>query len=344
MPLAKLQNKGFWVYNWAGLNCMKLVSIIIVTRNREKEVLACLKSILKMDYPNFEIILVDNASGDNTVSEVKKQSASWRTKVKIVKSERNLGANGGKNLGQKQAKGEYLFFLDSDTIVDKKLLSELVKIAESEAKIGMVCPKMYYFESKRESSSAYFDKKNIIWYAGASINLLTSQAKNIGNHEEDKGQFDQVRETSFAPTAYLVKRIVAEKLKGHGEIFFMGYVDSDYGYRTHEAGFKVIFCPQARLWHRIGQEENVKSIRALGYNLPLRAYYFARNRVVFMKIHAPKVNFLIFISFFFPLMTIYIAYKIIVFRGGWKFLRPHLEGSLDGLKYALGGKIENRWV
>ena len=104
MPLAKLQIKVFWVYNWADLNCMKLVSIIIVTRNREKEVLACLKSILKMDYPNFEIILVDNASGDNTVSEVKKQSASWRTKVKIVKSEKNLGACGGKNLGQKQAK------------------------------------------------------------------------------------------------------------------------------------------------------------------------------------------------------------------------------------------------
>ncbi len=307
----------------------KLVSIIIVTRNRQEEVLACLKSVWEMDYPNFEIILVDNASNDNTIKEVKEKFP----KVKIVKSEKNLGANGGKNLGQTQAKGEYLFFLDSDTIVDKKLLSEMVNVAESEAKIGMVCPKMYYQ-----------DKKNIIWYAGADINLLTSQAKNIGNHEEDKGQFDQIRETSFAPTAYLVTKTVAEKLKGHGEMFFMGYVDSDYGYRTKEAGFKVVFCPQAMLWHRLGQEENVKSIRALGYNLPLRAYYFARNRVVFMKYHAPTLNFLIFMILFFPLMTIYIAYKIIVFRGGRKFLKPHLEGSLDGLKYALGGKIENRWV
>lgn len=307
---------------------MKLASIIIVTRNREKVVLACLKSIFNMDYPNFEVILVDNASADNTIEQVKTKFP----KVKIIKSEKNLGACGGKNLGQKEAKGEYLFFLDSDTIVDKKILTEMIKIAESEAKIGMVCPKMYYF-----------DKKNIIWYAGAGINLLTSQAKNIGNHEEDQGQFDQVRETSFAPTAYLVKRIVAEKLKGHGEIFFMGYVDSDYGYRTREAGFKVMFCPKAKLWHRIKQEENVKSIRALGYNLPLRAYYFARNRVVFMKSHAPRINFLIFMILFFPLMTIYITYKIISFKG-WQFLKPHLEGSLDGLKYALGGKIKNRWL
>lgn len=307
---------------------MKLASIIIVTRNREQEVSVCLKSIFNMDYQNFEVILVDNASADNTIKQVKAKFP----KVKIVKSEKNLGACGGKNLGQKQAKGEYLFFLDSDTIVDKKILTEMVKIAESEAKIGMVCPKMYYL-----------DKKNTIWYAGASINLLTSQAKNIGNHEEDQGQFDQVRETSFAPTAYLAKRIVAEKLKGHGEMFFMGYVDSDYGYRTLEAGFKVMFSPKAKLWHRINQEENVKSIRALGYNLPLRAYYFARNRVVFMKAHAPAVNFLIFMILFFPLMTTYITYKIISFKG-WQFLKPHLEGSLDGLKYALGGKTENRWV
>ena len=308
---------------------MKLVSIIIVTRNREEEVLACLKSIFKMDYPNCEVILVDNASGDNTVKEVKIRFPE----VKIIKSEKNLGANGGKNLGQRQALGEYLFFLDSDTVVDKSLISELIRVVESDPKIGMVCPKMYFF-----------DKKDVIWYAGAKVNLLTSQAKNFGCNEKDVGQYNQIRETFFAPTAYLVKRVVAEKLKSHGEMFFMGYVDSDYGYRTREAGFKVIFCPKAVLWHRLNQEENTKSIRALGYNLPLRAYYFARNRVVFMKIHAPKVNFLIFITFFFPLMTIYIAYKIIIFKGGWQFLKPHLEGSLDGLKFALGKKVENRWI
>jgi len=306
----------------------KLASIIIVTRNREEEVLACLKSVLSMSYPNFEVILVDNGSADNTVSKARSQFP----KVKIIEARKNLGANGGKNLGQRKARGEYILFLDSDTIVDKDLLGELIKVAQSDPKIGMVCPKIYYF-----------DKKDIIWYAGASINLITSQAKNVGNHQKDLGQFDQVRETSFAPTAYLVSKTVARRLKGHGKIYFMGYVDSDFGYRVKKAGYKVMFCPKAKLWHRIGQYENSRTIRALGYNLPLRAYYFARNRVVFMKSHAPLINFLIFMVTFFPLMNGYFLYKIIVF-GGWKYLRPHLEGIFDGLKYALGGKVENRWT
>ncbi|PIS14588.1 hypothetical protein COT64_01705 [Candidatus Shapirobacteria bacterium CG09_land_8_20_14_0_10_39_12] len=305
-----------------------LVSVIIVTRDRQRQVSECIKSVSLSDYPFFEIILIDNASKDETVTEIKKHFP----KVKILTSAKNLGANGGKNLGQKQAKGDYFFFLDSDTVVDKKLLSELVKVAQSDPQIGMVCPKMYYF-----------DKKDVIWYAGAYINFLTSRAKNIGNDETDLGQHDQVRETSFAPTAYLVKRIVAEELKGHGEIYFMGYVDSDYGYRIKEAGYKVMFCPKAKLWHRIGQYENSRTIRALGYNLPLRAYYFARNRVVFMKSHAPLPNFLIFMVTFFPLMNGYFLYKIIVF-GGWRYLRPHLEGCFDGLRYAFGGKIKNNWV
>lgn len=305
-----------------------LVSVIIVTRNRQEEVLACIKSVFNSDYLSFEVILVDNASQDKTIPEIERQFP----KVKIITSSKNLGAMGGKNLGQKYAKGDFLFFLDSDTIVDKNTLSELVKVAQLDPQIGMVCPKMYYY-----------DKKDVIWYAGASINLLTSQAKNLGNNEIDKGQYDQVRETSFAPTAYLVKRIVAEKLKGHGEMYFMGYVDSDYGYRTKEAGFKVMFCPKAKLWHRIGQFENSKTVRALGYNLPLRAYYFARNRVVFMKNHAPLPNFLIFMVTFFPLMNAYFLYKIIIF-GGWRYLRPHLEGCFDGLRYALGGKVKNTWV
>jgi len=307
----------------------KLVSVVIVTRNRKKELSACLDSIFKMNYPRLEVIVVDNGSTDKTVEALKRNFP----KVKLVLSKKNLGLNKAKNLGQKQALGDYILFLDSDTIVDKSFLTELVELAESNPQVGIVCPKMYYF-----------DQKDVIWYAGAKVNLLTSQTKNIGCNKKDCGQFDSVKETFFAPTAYLATRKVVEKLDGHEEGFFMTYGDTDYGFRARRAGFKVMFCPSAKLWHRLGQEENVKSIRALGYNLPLRAYYFARNRVVFMKRHAPKLNFWIFLLFFFPLMTIYITYKIIIFGGAREFLKPHLTGSLDGLKYILTGKIENRWI
>lgn len=306
----------------------KPVSVIIVTRNRKQITLDCLESVFKIDYSNFETILVDNGSTDGTVEKIK--SAGWQTKLKIIASQENLGLNAGKNLGQKHAKGDYILFLDSDTIVDKELLTELIKLAEIDSKIGIVCPKMYYLKPE-----------NVIWYAGSYVNLLTSQTINIGVNQKDQGQYDQVRETEFAPTAYLVTRKAAQKLKGHDAALFMTYGDTDYGFRARKLGFKVMFCPKAKLWHRIKMKDNIKTIRALGYNLPMRAYYFARNRIIFMREHAPRLNFLIFIFIFFPLLTFYYTAKIIVFGAGWKFLKPHLQGSFDGLRYAFGNKITN---
>lgn len=306
----------------------ELVSIVIVTRNRREVTAECLASVSAIDYPKFEIILVDNGSTDGTVAEIRKKFPN----VKLIEAKENLGLNGGKNLGQKQALGEYVFFLDSDTVVDKNILSELVKVAKSDHKIGIVCPKMYYF-----------NQKNTLWYAGVNVNLWTSRTDNIGHEEEDCGQYDKVSETLFAPTAYLATRNVVNKLKSHEELFFMTYGDTDYGFRAREAGFRVVFCPYAKLWHRLDKKENTKTIRALGFNLPMRAYYFARNRVIFMKRHAPKINFWVFIFFFFPAVTFYMIYKIIIFRGGWQFLKPFIEGSFDGLKYVFSGKIENRW-
>ena len=306
----------------------KLVSIIVVTRNRRKVTLACLRSVFKMNYPNFKVILVDNGSTDGTIATVKKQFP----KVKIADAKKNLGLNGGKNLGQKQAKGKYILFLDSDIVVDKNFLKELVEVAESDQTIGIVCPKMYYY-----------DRKNVVWYAGSFVNLLTSRTENVNANQVDKGQFNKIKETQFAPTAYLVTRAVVKKIKNHNEDFFMTYGDTDYGFRAREAGFKVVFAPKAHLWHRLKKKENKKTIRALGYNLPMRAYYFSRNRVIFMKRHASKLNFVVFIFFFFPFFTLYITYKIIALGGGFKFLKPHWQGSLDGLKYIFNGRIINAY-
>lgn len=85
----------------------------------------------------------------------------------------------------------------------------------------------------------------------------------------------------------------------------MTYGGTDYGFRAKKAGFKVMFCPQTKLWHKIKMQDNIKTIRALRYNLPMRAYYFARNRIIFMKEHGTKVEFL----------DSYYMYKIIAFGG-----------------------------
>lgn len=307
----------------------KLVSIITVTRNRKELVRQCLDSVFKMAYPNFEMILVDNASADGTAEMVNKEFPS----VKVISSAINLGLNGGKNKGEQFAAGDYVLFLDSDTIVDRFFLTELVRMAQGHPEAGIVCPKMFYY-----------DHKDVIWYAGSYVNLLTSQTKNIGANQKDGPQWSKERETEFAPTAYLATKAVVDKLQGHNEVFFMTYGDTDYGFRAREAGFKVLFCPSAKLWHCLKKEDNLRTIRGLGYNLPMRAYYFARNRVIFMKMHAPRGKFILFLIFVYPVITIYMAYKIIVLKGGWKFLKPHLEGAFDGIVYLFTAVARNKYT
>lgn len=305
-----------------------LVSIIITTRNRKEIILECLESVFQMTYPNFEVILVDNASTDGTPEAVREKFPQ----TKLVVSETNLGLNGGKNLGQTVAQGEHVLFLDSDTIVDPEMLTELVKLAKADLEVGITVPKMYYHS-----------EPDILWYAGATVNFFTSQTKNIGPNEKDRGQYDQTIETSHGPTCFFVKGPAWRAVGEHDQFYFMTYGDTDFAAQAKRAGFKVLYCPKAKLWHRLDRIETVRGLRALGFNLPMRAYYFARNRVIFMKKFAPPLNFFIFILLFFPAFTAWVTYKTIKFGGGWKFLRPHLEGSWDGLRYALGFKVENRW-
>jgi GT2 family glycosyltransferase len=115
----------------------------------------------------------------------------------------------------------------------------------------------------------------------------------------------------------------------------MTYADADFAFRVKKAGLKILYAPKAMLWHRLSMKENVETSRALGYNLPMRAFYFARNRVIFMKRNASRLDFLIFMLVFFPLFTLFITYKIIRFSGFSDFLRLHLAGSWEGFLFAI---------
>lgn len=298
----------------------KLVSVVLVTRNRKEIVLKCLDSLYKMEYPNTEAIVVDNASEDGSAEAIEKKFPL----AKVVRSSENLGLAGGRNLGQAYARGDYILYLDSDTILDKRMIGELVRVLETHPEAGIAVPKMYYY-----SDPEY------IWFAGSTISLLSSRTINRGVNEKDIGQYEEVCEAAHGPTAFLVTRAAVEKVKGHDEIYYMTYADADFAFRVKKAGLKTLYTPKAMLWHRLSMKENVETSRALGYNLPMRAFYFARNRAIFMKRNASRLDFLIFMLVFFPLFTLFITYKIIRFSGFSDFLRQHLAGSWEGFLFAI---------
>jgi len=295
----------------------KSVSIIIPTYNRKPEILDCLASIYELNYDNFEVVVIDNCSTDQTPDAIKK----YYPLVKLIVMPENLGAVKARNIGIENSKGDYLLFVDSDNVLDPESLEYLVELAETDKSIGFVGPKMYY----------YTDPKRI-WYAGAKISLSTAKTTYVGINEIDHGQYDQVREVEHIPNVWIVKREVINKIGGMESVYVMTYGESDWAIRAIKEGFKVMFCPKAKVWHKIPLPKDQNGLRAvIGFDNPYRIYYSARNRTIFMKRFASKLNFICFILIFNNIFLIYYV-LIIIKYGEYHLIKDYIKGYLDGFK------------
>src|SRR3989344_8937104 len=170
----------------------RLVSIVVVTRNRKADLFDCLTSLHKQTYKNIEIIVVDNASDEIQEDFVKK----YFPEIIVVRSRINLGGAGGRNLGIKFTKGEFLLFIDDDAVADDKLVEELL-ISISHKKAGVVQPKIY---DK--------DKPRTFQGLGHGVNFYTGKVYGIAICETDMGQYEDDFEIPMAGCCWMVKRKV----------------------------------------------------------------------------------------------------------------------------------------
>ena len=124
-----------------------LVYIIILSWNGKGDTVECLRSLELLEYPNHKLLVVDNASSDGTAEAVRKEFPG----VELIVNERNLRFAGGNNVGISYAVARgahYVLLLNNDTVVDKALVRALVDVAESAPEIGMVGPKIYYYQDR----------------------------------------------------------------------------------------------------------------------------------------------------------------------------------------------------
>ncbi len=175
------------------------VSVIIPTRNRAESTLECLTSVYRSSHKNLEVIVVDNASTDNTGDLIREKYPS----VKLVVSEYNRMAVGGRNLGIEYAKGDFLLFIDSDNEIDPNMISALVSVAKSDHSIGLLGPKIYCYDDRER-----------LWCAGADISLVTGKTTHLGAKQIDVGQFDVMREVGHMPNVFMVSRKALIKAGG----------------------------------------------------------------------------------------------------------------------------------
>ncbi len=289
------------------------ISVIIPTHNAAAFIEDCLASIFTQTFPPFEVIVVDNASIDETPTLI----AQKFPKAKVIRLKKNTGVTGGRNTGIKKTRGEFLFFFDHDMVAEPDMISELVKVAKSNPKIGIVTPKIYYWEDKKR-----------IWAAGTGINLWTGQIVFRGG--KDAGQYDKIEEVQVAPAAIFVKRKILDKIGGFDDVYFATYEDTDFCFRAKEAGFKIVYAPKAVAYHKIPGDYKSSMERLLS-----RAYFIGRNRIIFMKRYGK--NFLVFLLFL-PVFAVYYAFLALRFQKLGDFL-DFCRGTTEGLILVVRRKV-----
>lgn len=240
------------------------VSIITVNWNNNDDTSEMLESLRRISYPNYEVIVVDNYSTSCDATNLKMKFPE----IKLVLSGKNLGFAGGNNLGLKYASGEYILLLNNDTVVDKNFLEPLVRLMETDHKIGIVSPKIYFY-----------DEPNKLQYAGTSaINEITTRGKKFGYGSIDSGQFNTIKETGFSNGAcMLVRQSLINRVGFLRTEYFLYYEETDFCLRAKENGYKVFFNPESKIYHKISS--------STGKNSPLQTYYQNRNRVLFIRLN-----------------------------------------------------------
>jgi GT2 family glycosyltransferase len=240
------------------------VLIIVLTYNGVELTLQCLESLGRVTYPAFDVLVADNLSVDQTPQRVRAQFPD----VRVVENGANLGFAAGNNVGLQIGLTEgydYLLLLNNDTEVAPDFLTQLVEVAESNQQIGVVGPLIYYHE-----------RPDLIWSAGGFVDWRNGVTP-MRTNEVDTGQYQGITDVDFVTgCALLIRRAALEQAGPLDERFFMYYEETEWCVRIKRAGFRIVFAPQAKVWHKIPLNAR--------FDKEYLAYYMTRNRLLFLRL------------------------------------------------------------
>jgi GT2 family glycosyltransferase len=252
----------------AGVTKYPLVYVLILNWNGREVTPDCVASLLKSEYPNFRIVVIDNNSSDGSVQAL---DATYGGRITILQNSANLGYSRGFNVGLRfgfeRNGADYCLVMNNDTVIDSRAITELVRVAESDDRFGFVTGKVYYY-----------DKPDVLQTVGKAEDPIRWNGDHIGGGEVDRGQYDQVSERPFADDIFtLVSRKLYTDTNGYNPIFFLQGEEYDWQARAKKLGYKIVFTPYARLWHRESW--------VLGKQSTKKAYYDARNPMLVVLLH-----------------------------------------------------------
>ncbi len=216
-----------------------LVSVVNVTWNGKELLKKYLPSLSNLKYPNYEVIIVDNASTDGSIEFVRENYPE----LKVIQNETNLGTAEGSNVAIAQAKGEYIFWVSNDMEFDPHILNHLVARCQSDETIGICTVKML-----RIKDEELVDEIDSV---GADIDIFGFPFSR-GINEKDLGQYAQVTDVFFSfGGAMFIRKSLLSIIGGYDPDYLTLADDIDLSWRAHLAGFRVVAEPKAYLYHRV---------------------------------------------------------------------------------------------
>lgn len=244
------------------MNNIPKIFAIILNYNSQDTIKDCLFSVFKSDYPNYEVVVVDNDSRDGSLEF----SKTLFTRAHFIKNEKNIGFAAGINVGIRFALekfADYVFILNPDAFIERKTISKLVKTAESMKKSGILSPIIYNSE------------KEGVWFSGGKIKWLSMKAA----HSQNDSKTNPYSTSYVSGCAMLVKKDVFREVGLFDEDYFLYYEDADFCRRAKKKGFKCLIVPEAKVYHMEKSESDKKS----------KTYWLVFSALIFFKKNTPLV-------------------------------------------------------
>jgi len=301
------------------------VAIILVNWNGLDFTVACLNSLRDMDYSNYGLILVDNAS-DNQEGEILQKRFP---EIELVQSQTNLGFAGGNNIGIRKALEQgfsHVMLLNNDTLVAPNFLNEMLTLLNQNPKIGVVQPLIYLIKDKNQIWNA--GGKWIAWLGRAITHIELKKVKS------SKAGFQKLDWATGCCMLLTKETILKAGLLS--EQYFAYFEDVDWSLRIRKKGFEIALAPQAVIYHEAGASSKKKNSE--GTLSPIVFYYHVRNQFFLIRTAVNSVYKPLAFGYHLIRFGFWMGYFAI--RGRFKKLKSVAKGIRDGITMPLQSQVK----
>lgn len=285
------------------------VGLVAVTHNLKDILKETLLSIRQLDYPNLKVVIVDNASKDGTPEMIQTEFPDFH----LIYNETGQGfaraINQGAALLSQKYNCDYFFLNSNDITFAPDIVRRYVEKMVADPKIGILGAKVYFA-----------DPADHIWHAGAHMSSWNGHCGHIGIGKPDGPKYDIETECDYVTgCGYFIRGTFFRSIGYLEEKLVFYFEDADLCYRAREAGYKVIYYPEARLWH--------KTSTTLAKNRPTQLRYATRNALYLLK--ERKAGFSPWTLYIFILFTLPLKAMVFILLGQWSNPKGLWQGWRD---------------